>query len=311
LAGDVADGSADKIAAVIANMEEWRWMPRSLGETHVLVNVPSFSIVLTEKDRPVFEDRVVVGTASTQTPIFSKDMTTIVLRPQWYLPDSIKLSALLTGRSIESQGYVVMRNGRRVDSAHVDWAKANLKQYEIFQPSGDDNALGLVKLLFPNKHSVYLHDTPSKHLFDEPVRLFSHGCMRVRNPQVLAQRIFDIDRGAAVPDVKRLVRSGPMNNQFALLTPIPVHVGYFTVWVGADGEAQYFKDYYGHQKRITLALAGKWDQIDVGEDHLAAVDASLLKKVKIGDKKDEDSDSAVASSSGDTVGDLIRRSLGL
>ena len=284
LAGDAADKNSEKITAVIANMEEWRWMPRSLGATHILVNIPSFSIVLTDKNQTVIEERVVVGAPSTQTPIFSKNMTAIVLRPEWNLPDSIKLTALLSGRSIEGQGYVVKRNGHTVDSSRVNWAKANLSEYTIYQPSGDDNALGLVKLLFPNKHSVYLHDTPSKSLFNESVRLFSHGCMRVRNPQQLAQHIFDIDRGDAAPVVNRLVRKGPMNNEFMLNTPIPVHVGYFTVWVDADGTAKYFSDYYGHQQRITLALAGKWNQIDVGSDHLAAVDASLLKQVHIGSK---------------------------
>jgi murein L,D-transpeptidase YcbB/YkuD len=302
--------TSDKIAAIIANMEEWRWMPRSLGATHVLVNVPSFSIVLTDKDQPVFEERVIVGTPSTQTPIFSKDMTTIVLRPEWHLPDSIKLTALLSRRSLERQGYVIRRNGRIVSSSKIDWSKANLREYEIYQPSGDDNALGLVKLLFPNKHSVYLHDTPSKSLFNDPVRLYSHGCMRVRNPQQLAQRIFEIDRGDAAPEVKQLVRKGPMNNEFKLFASIPVHVSYFTVWVSADGEPHYYNDYYGHQKRITLALAGKWDQIDVGADHLAAVDTSALKGIKLdspmGLTKKFDN---VKYRSSDEAGELIRRLL--
>jgi len=316
---------SDKVTAVIANMEEWRWMPRSLGATHIFVNVPAFSIVLTDNGRPVFDERVIVGTPSTQTPIFSKNMTTIVLRPEWYLPDSIKLTKLLSGRSLESQGYVIKRNGRTVSSSRINWSKADLSAYKIYQPSGDDNALGVVKFLFPNKHSVYLHDTPSRSLFNDPVRLFSHGCMRVRNPQVLAQRIFDIDRGDAAPDVKWLVRKGPMTNEFTLDTPIPVHVGYFTVWVGDHGEPNYYKDYYGHQERITLALAGKWDQIDIGEDHLAAVDTSKLKEIRVGSgsrrsSRNGDFDSPMGLSStfgnvkyapsGDSVGDLIRRSLG-
>lgn len=316
---------SDKVTAVIANMEEWRWMPRSLGATHIFVNVPAFSIALTNNDKPVFDDRVIVGTPSTQTPIFSKDMTTIVLRPEWYLPDSIKLTKLLSGRSLESQGYVIKRNGRTVSSSRINWSKANLSAYKIYQPAGDDNALGLVKFLFPNKHSVYLHDTPSKSLFNDPVRLFSHGCMRVRNPQILAQRIFDIDRGVGAVDVKRLVRNGPRTNEFTLDTPIPVHVGYFTVWVGDNGEPTFYNDYYGHQQRITLALAGQWDQIDVGEDHLAAVDTSKLKEIRIGsdsklasDGNGFDSPMGLGSafgdvkyrSSGDSVGDIVRRSLG-
>lgn len=325
LAGGGPENNADRIAAVIANMEEWRWMPQELGATNVFVNIPAFSIRLTKDGAPVFEDRVVVGTADKQTPIFSKSMKTIVLRPEWNLPDSIKLTALLSGRSVEQQGYVVMRNGRTIDSTRVNWAKANLREYTIFQPSGDDNALGLVKFLFPNKHAVYLHDTPSRHLFNERVRLYSHGCVRVRNPQVFAQDLLDIDRGAAAFDVKRLVRKGPKDNNVTLETPIPVHVGYFTVWVGDDGQPQYFKDYYGHQKRITLALAGKWKQIDVGKDHLAEIDTSMLKQVRLrGEgrvKKGGDSFGAPMgvtnsfSSAGykrynDSVGDIIRMKLG-
>jgi murein L,D-transpeptidase YcbB/YkuD len=324
LAGESSEKNAVRIAAVIANMEEWRWMPRSLGDPYILVNIPAFSITLTQDGKTLFDDRVVVGTAKTQTPIFSKNMKTIVLRPEWNLPDSIKLTALLSGRSIERQGYVVMRNGHTVDSTRVDWGRANLSEYTFYQPAGDDNALGLVKFLFPNKHSVYLHDTPSRYLFNERVRLYSHGCVRVRNPQQLAQEIFDIDRGAAALDVKSLVRKGPKDNDVALDTPLPVHVAYFTVWVGDDGKAEYFRDFYGHQQRITLALAGQWNRIDVGKDHLAAVDTSVLQQVRLrsdvrkrtASKRKYDSpmgltqDGGSRRYSGDSVGDIILRSLG-
>ena len=330
LAGDGPADIASQIGATIANMEEWRWMPRDLGSTNVFVNIPAFTVTLTRDDKPVLAERVIVGTPSTQTPVFSEDMTTIVLRPPWYLPGSIKVSTLLSGRSIESQGYIVMRNGHVVPSWRVNWSRANIDEYVIYQPSGDDNALGLVKMLFPNKHSVYLHDTPTKWLFDNPVRLYSHGCMRVQNPQRVAQAIFDIDRGAGAVDVKTLARKGPLDNQFTLEHPIPVHVGYFTVWVDDTGEAHFYKDYYGHQKRITQALAGKWKEIDVGRDHLAAVDTSMLRKVRIGrdderrsKKKNGDNDNfdppmGVTKSFGksvqyrpygDSVGDMIRRSL--
>ncbi|WP_052699290.1 murein L,D-transpeptidase [Hyphomicrobium sp. 99] len=333
LSGEDLASSPEKITAVIANMEEWRWMPRSLGDNHVLVNIPSFSITLTENNKPVFNERVVVGAATTQTPIFSKDMTKIVLRPRWNLPNSIKATALRTGRSIERQGYIVMRNGRVIDSSRVNWGRAKLSEYTIYQPAGDDNALGLVKLLFPNKHSVYLHDTPSRSLFNEPVRLFSHGCMRVRNPQQLAQLVFDIDRGPQPPNVGHLVNKGPMDNQFDLNRPIPVHVGYFTVWVADDGTPQFFDDYYGHQKRITLALAGKWKDIDVTQEHVTpeALDTSSAKKYRVGSsRRDEDgrgygsrraeesrsreemglTRSSRGYSYGNTVGDIVRRALG-
>jgi murein L,D-transpeptidase YcbB/YkuD len=314
LAGNDTGSKADKIKAVIANMEEWRWMPRSLGDRHILVNVPSFSITLIDDGKALLNERVIVGTADKQTPIFSKEMTTIVLRPRWNIPDSIKLSMLLSGRSIERQGYIVMRNGRQIESTKVNWAKANLSEYTFYQPAGDENALGLVKMLFPNKHSVYLHDTPSKSLFNEPVRLYSHGCMRVRNPQEFAQQIFNVDRGDDAPNVKVLVRKGPMDNEFKLDQPIPVHVGYFTVWVDDGGDAHYYNDWYGHQQRITLALAGRWNEIDVGRDHLAAVDTSALKQVKF-TKRGMDAPMGLTKDGGyrkydGGVGDLIRQVLG-
>src|SRR4029078_11013429 len=103
--------------------------------------------------RPVFDERVIVGTPSTQTPIFSKNMTTILLPPAWFLPNSTKLTKLLSGSSLESKGYVIKRNGRTVSSSRINWSKADLSAYKIYQPSGDDNPLGPVTLLFPHTHS--------------------------------------------------------------------------------------------------------------------------------------------------------------
>ena len=207
------------------------------------------------------------------TPVFSKNMTSIVLRPSWFLPDTIKqeklLSAARHGRSLEDEGIVVMKGKRVVKSWTVDWEKAKLSEYSIFQPSGDGNALGDVKFLFPNKHSVYLHDTPTKKLFEASDRLFSHGCVRLRNPLAMAQLVLDNDKGHGAFNAARLVKDGPGSNQIMLDTPLPMHIGYFTVWVGANGEARFFADPYGHNERISLALQEKWDAIDKGVDRLA------------------------------------------
>lgn len=321
---------------VIANMEAWRWMPADLGERHVLINVPAYAITLYNHGVAEFSERVIVGERDKQTPIFSMAMKSVVLRPEWYLPDSIKLSKLLAsrGRSLEAQGYVIKKNGRRVDSRSVDWGRANLSAYSIYQPSGDENALGSVKFLFPNKHSVYMHDTPKRSLFEASERLFSHGCVRVRNPLALASMVLDEDKGAGVFDVPRLVRKGPHNNEVALDHELPVHIGYFTVWVADDGTPTYLKDPYGHEKRIKLALAKQWSRIDKGKDHLAAVDTSGLRALGQPAVATDDSLPATWSlfgpmgvtstlpppksgapkykyrRSGDSVGDLIGRSLG-
>lgn len=261
-------GPGDKIKQILASMEQWRWMPRDLGERHALVNIPAYKIDFVEGGKSVMSERVIVGRPSTPTPVFSKPMSSIVLKPSWILPDSIKREKLLRGRSLEGQGLVVKKGQRIVKSWKVDWSKANLSHYAIYQPSGDGNALGNVKFLFPNKFSVYLHDTPNKSLFTASERTFSHGCIRLRDPLKVAQFIFDWDRGPGMVDVKRLVtRVGPDNNEIALQKPLPVHMGYFTVWVGTDGEAQYLDDPYGHVQRVALALDGQWDKIDRGPRH--------------------------------------------
>ena len=278
-------GGADHIKSIAANMELWRWMPDDLGSTHLFVNVPAFTIDFVQGGKSVLNERVITGKSATQTPIFSKRLTAIVLRPLWYLPDSIKLEKLLSaqrsGTPIEDEGYLVKRGGHAVDSASVDWNTANLKEYSIYQPSGDGNALGNVKFLFPNKHSVYLHDTPNKALFNASERLFSHGCIRLRNPLALAQRLLDADKGDGVWNVKNTVSKGDGNTQVMLDAPLPIHVAYFTVWVNDAGAPQFLGDPYGHEARVSLALDGKWDDIDKGADHLAAVDTKELQSVSV------------------------------
>jgi L,D-transpeptidase YcbB len=275
----------DHLAAIRANMEQWRWMPEDLGQTHLFVNVPAFSIELVENGETVLEERVIVGKHATETPIFSKQLTAIVLKPSWILPDSIKLEKLLSsqrsGTSIEDEGYLIKKGSHVIDSGDVDWNTADLKDYAIYQPSGDGNALGDVKFLFPNKHSVYLHDTPNKALFDASARLFSHGCVRLRHPLALAQRLLDADKGDGVWNVKKFVRNGEDNTQIMLDTPLPIHVAYFTVWIGKDGVPQYLGDPYGHEERVTQALNQQWAAIDKGVDHLAKVDTQQLKSVSV------------------------------
>ncbi|MEZ5900109.1 MAG: L,D-transpeptidase family protein [Hyphomicrobiaceae bacterium] len=297
------DASAN-LDSVVASMEEWRWMPRDLGATHLLVNIPSFTVQLVQNGKTTLTERVIVGKPATPTPIFSKPMTTIVMRPSWFLPDSIKVEKLLSaarrGRSLESEGIVVKKGKRTVSSWKVNWEKANLSAYSIYQPSGDGNALGDVKFLFPNKHSVYLHDTPNKSLFQTSERLYSHGCVRLRNPVSFAQKLFDIEKGEGELDAKRLADSGPGNNEITLDKPIPVHVGYFSVWIDDDGHAEFYGDPYGHDERVTLALDGRWKEIDKGPRHNTEPDSGLLAGARLSGGSDV-SDASTARASRPSV----------
>ena len=258
-------------------MEQWRWMPDDLGSSYLLINIPAFSIDFVRNGASVLNERIIAGKPDKPTPVFSKNMTSVVLRPSWFLPDSIKLEKLMSakrrGRSLEDEGIVVKKGKKVIDSTDVDWEYADLRQYSIYQPSGDGNALGDVKFLFPNKHSVYLHDTPTKSLFEASERLYSHGCVRLRNPLTLAQRILDADKGAGAFKVSELVRNGPGSNEIFLSKPLPVHIGYFTVWVDSKGEAAFLGDPYGHDERIALALDHKWDEIAKQVEPVFAVSA--------------------------------------
>ena len=282
--------------AILANMEEWRWMPDDLGATHVFVNVPEFLVRVKKNDQIIHEERIVTGRIETQTPIFSNRMKTIVFQPSWNVPESIKVNELLPklragDNPIASQGLRLERNGRDIDVWDVDWNTQDIRNYHIFQPPGDANVLGIVKFLFPNKHSVYLHDTPTKRLFSEKVRTFSHGCMRVRNPVQLAEVIMAEDKGWDKEQVNELITTGPEDNDITLDKPLPVHVTYFTLWVADNGEVKSFADVYGHEKRIILGLHGRWEEIEKAPDHLAPADPNLAASTRE-DWGDEDGEPA-------------------
>ncbi len=278
-----ASGSVRKL---LANMEMWRWMPTELGATHLMVNVPEFQFRLIRNGEVIHTERVITGKIDTQTPIFSDMMETVVFKPTWNVPDSIKVKELLPALSrnpaaLARQGLRISHNGREVDPATVDWATTDIRSFHVFQPPGEANALGIVKFLFPNKHAVYLHDTPTKALFNSTRRAFSHGCIRVRNPVRLAELLMENDRGWSAAQVKaQLAPSAPEAADTALSKKFPVHIAYFTAWANDAGEIQYFNDVYGYETNINLGLEGKAHQIvKRKEDQPAPVRAAVVSRV--------------------------------
>ncbi|MCC7251981.1 L,D-transpeptidase family protein [Hyphomicrobium sp.] len=262
---------------VAANMEMWRWIPDDLGATHVWVNLPEFTFQFVRDGKLVHEERVITGLVDKQTPSFTADMDMVTAHPRWNVPDSIKVRELYPslargGTYFEKQGLRMSKNGRPVDPYYVDWSSADIRQFDVQQPPGPANVLGLFKFTFHNKHIVYMHDTPTKHLFEKPSRPFSHGCVRVRNPVRLAELVLEADKGWSPEQVQALVSGGrAVENPIPLETKIPVHIVYFTERIDEAGESHRFKDVYGHEQRLVLALAGRFDAIAVGPDHLAPV----------------------------------------
>ncbi len=268
----VQTGGTSEVDRVLANMGRWRWMPEDLGDLHVWDNVPEFFMRVVKKGKMIHSAKIVVGKPDTQTPIFSADMRYIVFHPEWGVPNSIKVKEILpylrpTGgdffgfggtdtRVLERHNLRVAYNGRPVDARSVDWSNVDIRQFTFIQPAGPDNVLGVVKFRFPNKHDVYMHDTPQRDLFDKQARTYSHGCMRVQDPQRLAEILLAEDKGWSAAQVRALF-SGTNNNEIELTRRIPVHVTYFTAMVGEDGTLRSIADPYGHDRRVLAALAGR------------------------------------------------------
>ncbi len=263
----------NSVRTILANMERWRWIPDDVAERlNVQVNVPEFTVRVFDEGKAIHTERVVVGKTKNSTPIFSDQMETIVFHPYWNVPNSIKEKEILPNlrrrvisdgwfggfsrgdaRFLARNGLHIKYRGRPVDPSSVNWNSVDIKRYHFYQKPGGGNVLGVVKFMFPNKHSVYMHDTPTKHLFAKPTRAYSHGCMRVRNPQRLAEILLARDAGWSKGRVSGAVQS-KVHRPVQLQKPIPVHVTYFTARVRADGTIRYFGDIYGHDARMAKAL---------------------------------------------------------
>lgn len=261
----------EKIDLLLVNMERWRWLPQDLGLFYVTVNVPEFMLRIVKDGEPMHETRVVAGKTDKQTPIFSDEMEEIVFRPNWYVPNSIKTEEiapyLYRGGGFFGGGWdtsVLRRhnlrirgvNGRDIDPNTIDWSRNDIRRYELYQPPGPTNVLGLMKFRFPNTHDVYLHDTTQKHLFAKAVRTESHGCMRVQHPDQVATILLKRDQGWTAAQVASAVH-GRDDNKIELKQHVPVHMTYFTAVVDDDGSLSQFRDVYGHDRRMTTSLSGR------------------------------------------------------
>lgn len=252
-----------ELAKIMVNMERWRWLPRDLGELHIWNNLPEFETRVVDNGRAVHRERIIIGKPETQTPVFSDRMETLVFKPDWGVPSSIKIKSLLPALQesdygvIERRGMRIVRNGRTVDPSRINWHKVDIRSVTIVQDPGSSNPLGEIKFLFPNRHDVYMHDTPSKGLFSSSSRMFSHGCIRVRNPRRLAEVIFERAERRPAGDVHALLgRKAKENNRIELGRKVPVHNVYFTLVADESGKLRSLPDIYRHDWRVSAALAG-------------------------------------------------------
>ncbi len=243
----------ERITQIIVNMNRWRQLPDDLGRTHVFVNIPAFTLEGRDASRPVLEMRVVAGEPETATPTMSDEISYLEFSPYWNVPDSITRNSLLPQIArdpgyLARQGFDVIRGWGQpaeiVNPSTIDWqAVGDGFPYRLRQRPGPNNAMGLVKFMFPNDDAIYLHDTPADHRFEERRRAFSHGCVRVEDPVALAAFLLRDENTWSRDAIENAMHDGE-RQVVTLPEHVPVHLAYFTAWV-EDGAVQFRGDLYG------------------------------------------------------------------
>lgn len=246
-----------RIRQVLVNLERRRWMPRTLGPDYLLVNIPDFRLTAYQDGEPQMGMPVIVGKPMSQTPIFSDILEYLVLNPYWNVPKSIVKDEIFPKFRVDAS-YLEKSKFELVDwdEQPMEIAQLTLENIEagtirIRQKPGPDNALGLVKFMFPNDHAIYLHDTPADHLFDASERDFSHGCIRVERPTDLAA--FLLNGKWSREDILHTLESSE-RRAIQLPQAIPVYILYLTAWVAEDGSLQFRDDPYGHDDQLWTAI---------------------------------------------------------
>ena len=251
----------ERLGQVRANLERARWVLGGLEGDFLLVNLPAFKAYLIRDGRNVWESRTQIGQEAMQTPTFRAKIRTVVFNPDWTVPPTILANEILADmragkNTIDRQGLVITdAQNNVVDASSIDWNSVDAENfpYTLKQPAGDDNALGKVKFLFPNKYQIYLHDTPSRHLFEADKRTFSHGCIRIEHPLELAENLLQGQGDWNSGKIEDAVASTETQS-IALDRPMPILIVYWTVSVGASGDVHYADDIYHLDAPLVAAL---------------------------------------------------------
>ncbi len=224
-----------RIGQIMVNMERCRWVPAGIQRDYLVVNIPEFRLHLYEQDSLLWSMKVVVGKAQHKTVIFNGNIRYIVFSPYWNVPNSILKNEILPA---------IRRNPNYLARHNMEWYDGRVRQ-----KPGPNNSLGLVKFLFPNSHSIYLHDTPAKSLFNESNRAFSHGCIRLENAKKLAEYLLRNDSSWTPQNIQAAMEAGK-ERTITLKKECPVFIAYFTSWVDREGKLNFRKDIYQRDGRL-------------------------------------------------------------
>lgn len=253
--GEDPQGKAAKLRLAL---EQMRWLPRELGTRYVFLNQPAFEVSYINGTAAPLTMRAIVGKRNAQTYFFTDRIKEVTYNPYWNVPRSIVINEMLPKlwrdpSYLDRLGYEVSNSrGREVASSAVDWAAVASQQagIDVRQPPGRSNALGRLKIDFPNKHAIYMHDTNQKHLFAREQRALSHGCVRLERPNEMAAALL----GTRVADIERKIAAGETRAE-RVSGDIPVYLAYFTAWPALDGTVRYYKDIYDRDAHLAQAIA--------------------------------------------------------
>jgi L,D-transpeptidase YcbB len=249
-----------RIKQMLVNLERLRWVPVEIENDYLLVNIPEYKLHVFENKKLLWETNVVVGKAAKQTSIFKGSISRIILNPYWNIPNSIInheiLPKLKRNRNYLSKNNmeVVSNDGKVINAATINWNNYSKNiPFIIRQKPGNDNSLGKMKFLFPNSFNIYLHDTPSKELFDRNKRDFSHGCIRVENPKKLAMYLLRNDKTWSQEKVDDVLKT-TTETGISIKPNIPVYITYFTAWVDVNGNLNFRDDIYNLDEELAKEI---------------------------------------------------------
>jgi L,D-transpeptidase YcbB len=252
---------AEKFRRIAINLDRYKVLPPQMPERYIWVNLPAFKLELWDMDTILLESKVVVGKPNTRTPLLTSQISDMVTYPQWTIPNSIIMKEIVPALRrdpgyLAKKGYSLLTwEGEEIDPYTIDWNKYKKGiPYKVVQGSGDANALGILKFNFPNKYSVYLHDTNQRYLFKNEKRALSHGCVRVQEWEKLTYYISALDSTNYESDPKRVVSDSikvwlqrKEKHVVRVKTPLPVYFRYFTV-TGKKGKLFFYDDIYHEDK---------------------------------------------------------------
>jgi murein L,D-transpeptidase YcbB/YkuD len=255
---------ADRITQIKLNMERWRWLPRRLGKRYLIVNTAGYNLTAFDQGRARFSMWVVIGKQERQTPEIKGTLHTVVFNPYWTVPTTIAVEDLIPAQ-LRNPHYLQARKIRvfanlarhiEVDPRKVDWAQYTKENfpYVLRQDPGPYNPLGRYKFLFSNGFDVYLHDTPTRHLFALKQRAFSSGCIRVENPLQLARFLLAANPGWDEEHIREAAASG-LTREVKLAHSLPIYLVYLTAWVGPDNSVHFYPDVYARDQAIAACVS--------------------------------------------------------